>query len=109
MGDFLNWPARGRPFKNWTAVQASAAIRSRHLWETAEPVLQPWSQPEPVPESFPTGCLPLDSYSSVNQLLSYGTYSAKWVRRFVGVNDPEGRLPRLAGGLASARVISRLS
>ena len=54
---------------------------------------------------FPTGCLPLDSYSSVNQLLSYGTYSAKWVRRFVGVNDPEGRLPCLAGGLTSARVI----
>ena len=45
----------------------------------------------------------------MNQLLSYGTYSAKRVRRFVGVNDPEGRLPYLAGGLTLARVISRLS
>ena len=44
---------------------------------------------------FPTGCLPLDSYSSVNQLLSYGTYSAKRVRRFVGVNDPEESYPAL--------------
>ena len=53
---------------------------------------------------------PLDAYLLIATLL-WTSFSRtvptlqKWVRRFVGVNDPEGRLPCLAGGLTSARVI----